>query len=109
MNKERINREVEQTIDLLGNIKRSEADPYLYNKVIGRIEDSRSRDLRGQIPARTKLGYACITILIIINLITSAYIYYIYNEAGSVEEYSVYQDFAQEFNLNHDANLYTGL
>lgn len=104
MSEEEINREVEKTIDLLGNIKRAEADPYLYNKVIGRIEESRSRNRYVSVLA--KFGYACITILIIINLITSAYIY---RETESTEDYSAYRDFAREFNLNQDASLYTGL
>jgi len=103
MGEERIDREVEKTIDLLGSIKRAEADPYLYDKVIGKIEES-GRGGRLSLPA--KLGYACISFLIIINLITSVYIY---RATESAEDHSSYQEFAQEYNLDQDAGLYTGL
>jgi len=104
MSEERIDWEVEKTIDLLGSIKRAEADPYLYNKVIGKIEESARSG--GRLSVAARLGYACISILIIINLITSAYIY---RATESAEDYATYQDFAQEYNLNQDAGLYTGL
>lgn len=104
MSEERIDREVEKTIELLGSIKRAKAGPYLYNEVIGKIEESGRRG--GHLSVAAKLGYACISILIIINLITSAYIY---RATETAEDYVTYQDFAQEYNLNQDADLYTEL
>lgn len=104
MSEERIDREVKETMELLGSIKRAEADPNLYNKVIGKIGESGLRG--GGLSVAARLGYACITILIIINLVTSAYIY---RATESAENYSAYQEFAQEYNLNQDAGLYTGL
>lgn len=103
MSEERIDREVDKTMELLGSIKRAEAHPYLYDKVIGKIEES---GRRGRMSAAAKLGYACISILIIINLITSAYIY---RATESAEDHYAYQEFAREYNLNQDAGLYTGL
>lgn len=106
MSKNRIDIEVEETMELLQGIKRVEADPYIYSKVVQKIDDSRSRAEDGAGIFKTKLGYACIAILITFNLITSAYIF---NQTDEIEEISTYQEFAQDFNLNNGEHYFSEL
>ncbi len=106
MSKKEIDREVEETLGLLQGIKRVEADPYIYNKVIQKIDDARSTAKNGTGILKTKFGYACIVIFITFNLITS---FYIFNQTDDIKEASIYQEFAQDFNLNNGESYFSEL
>ncbi len=94
-----IEKEVEKTLDLLKKIKPVEADPLLYSKVIEQISSSKSGEKKIFGNLGHGFGYAFITIILIFNLITSLYIF---DQTELIEEQSLYQDFAQELNLNTD-------
>ena len=94
-----IEKEVEKTLDLLHEIRPVEADPLLYNKVIEKISSSKSGE--SQIFGNLGHGYAYafIAIILIFNLCTSLYIF---DQTELIEEQFLYQEFAQELNLNTD-------
>jgi len=94
-----IEKEVEKTLDLLNQIRPVEADPLIYNKVIEKISSSKSEESKVFGNLGHGYGYAFITIILVFNLITSLYIF---DQTELIEEEFLYQDFAQELNLNTD-------
>ncbi len=96
-----IEKEVEKTLDLLKEIRPVEADPLLYNKVIERISSSKSGEKKIFGNLGYGFGYAFIATILIFNLLTSLYIF---DQTKLIEEQTLYQDFAQELNLN--TNIY---
>jgi hypothetical protein len=98
-NNKHIEKEVEKTLDLLHEIRPVEANPLIYNKVIEKINTSKSEGNKVFGNLVHGYGYAFIAIILVFNLITSLYIF---DQTELIEEQFLYQDFAQELNLNAD-------
>ena len=73
---------IRQTLESINNIKRVEADPLLYEKIIQRIDSKKNRIISIQPRLLLQLA-ACIAVLIAFNVIT--WIYFSKTKKNSVQ------------------------
>ena len=101
MNKELLNRKIEETFKSIEGIKKAEANPFIYNKIVGRIGSKKTKEAFKIKQNAYILRFA---VMLIAALLLNVYTYFTYSKSENTYNKTL-SAYNEKINNEREANL----